>query len=293
MKKYIALLLALCLLPVAALTAAPLEEKGYTYLVEDENATILSYQGDESNLVLPETLGGKPVTKLGEEAFAYQKLVSITLPKSLTTTGINPFLGCSAQVLPGENERFTVEAGAVLDTQTNTMVAYLSCGEESFQVPEGVRVIAPRAFYGHQTLKSVTLPQSVEELGEEAFTECIKLEQIVLPEGLKAIAGQTFMGCVSLKEVKLPSTLLTIGDWAFAKGGLENIVVPEGVTAIGDWAFLRCHNLVGVTLPKSLESLSESAFDSISPEALFTVTEGTLGEQWVQDSEYNYQLADM
>ncbi len=293
MKKYHALLLALCLLPVFAL-AAPLMAEGYEYQIDDnQSITILGYQGDETNLILPDTLAGLPVTALGEEAFAYQQLNTITLPKGLETMGINPFLGCTAEVLTGENQRFAVVDGALLDTQTHTLVAYLATGEKDVQVLEGVRAIAPRAFYGNQTLESITLPAGLQEIGPEAFTECVALEGIVLPQELTAIANQSFMGCVGLKDITLPSTVNTVGDWAFAKSGLESITLPEGLHTVGDWAFLRCHNMVAVTLPASLKNISDSAFDSIAPEALFTVEAGSAGEAWVQNSEYNYQVAGL
>jgi hypothetical protein len=293
MKKIICIILALFLLPAAVLAAAPaLEAEGYAYRVNpDGGAVILGYLGEETTLVLPGTLAGMPVTGLGEEAFAYQQLDSVTLPRSLETMEINPFLGCPAIVRPGENPHYIAQDSALVDTRTGTLVSFaLPKGQDSFQAPDSVLHIAPRAFYGAGGLKQAALPASVRSIGEQAFAECTALESVTLPGGLTSIPEQAFLGCVMLKDIDIPASVTHIGAWAFAKSGLQSVILPEGLLSVADWAFLRCNDLVGISLPASLKEISDSAFDSVSPDALFTVYEGSAGEAWAQDSPYNYQL---
>ena len=58
-----------------------------------------------------------------------------------------------------------------------------------------------------------------------------------LPDALQQIEEEAFYGDVSLDEVVIPYGATSIGDWAFASGGLRKIYIPETVTRIADNAF--------------------------------------------------------
>lgn len=101
MKKMISILLSVALFlsvfPVSIFAAGSTNENtesGYTYTVENGEATITgcddSITGD---VVLPDTLGGYPVTQIGREAFRYNRyLTSIRIPDSVTSIGESAFL---------------------------------------------------------------------------------------------------------------------------------------------------------------------------------------------------------
>ena len=98
MKKIIAILISIILIfgmsPIATLTASAETTSGYyTYTVQNGEATIIYC--DESisdDVTIPSTLGGYPVTSIGEYAF-YEctSLTSITIPDSITSIGIDAF----------------------------------------------------------------------------------------------------------------------------------------------------------------------------------------------------------
>lgn len=78
----------------AALKAAV--EGDYTYDVSDGNATITKYTGTGGDVTIPSTLGGYPVTTIGE--FAFQNtysLTSVVIPEGVTSIEANVFLSCT------------------------------------------------------------------------------------------------------------------------------------------------------------------------------------------------------
>ena len=75
------------------LTGTP--DDRFDYLVENGEATVLSYLGDESEVTLPATLDGFPVTKIASLAFSDRNgLISVSLPNSVTAIEPNAFSNC-------------------------------------------------------------------------------------------------------------------------------------------------------------------------------------------------------
>lgn len=70
---------------------------GYTYTIAaDGSAVITGYEGTDTVLVLPDTLGGAQVTEIGESAFAQnQSITSITIPEGIKEIGDFAFNDCS------------------------------------------------------------------------------------------------------------------------------------------------------------------------------------------------------
>ena len=73
------------------------ETSGYwKYDVSSDQVTISDYFGNESHVVIPATLGGKPVVAIGKAAFGENPGVqSITIPASVTSIGTMAFAGAN------------------------------------------------------------------------------------------------------------------------------------------------------------------------------------------------------
>ena len=67
------------------------------YQASDDAATLVRYFGSDSKVDIPAELGGKPVTEIGEWAFAYySSLTEVTIPEGVTSIGDSAFAYCSS-----------------------------------------------------------------------------------------------------------------------------------------------------------------------------------------------------
>ena len=146
--------------------------------------------------------------KIGDDAFYGCSLLAIiTLPSTVTETGINAFCGCS------NLREVTLNNGL----QKIGDVAFSNCTLlESIKLPPTVVDIGYCAFNNCQSLESITLPSTLVEIGNESFQDCCNLREVELNEGLQKIGDRAFHVCTSLESIALPSTLTDIGMYAFA-----------------------------------------------------------------------------
>ena len=74
----------------------PLHSGDYAYaLLDDGTVEITSYGGADTEIVIPDTLDGKPVTAIGELAFHFSlSLTSVTIPDSVTCISKRAFSCC-------------------------------------------------------------------------------------------------------------------------------------------------------------------------------------------------------
>ena len=132
----------------------------------------------------------------------------------------------------------------------------------SLILPDTVREISSRAFYGCSGLERIRLPETLPALGEGAFIRCESLKQVTLPRGLVEIENKTFMQCASLAAVDLPEELRAVGNEAFsACASLREIRLGKNVRSIGYRAFYHCDSLEKISIPDSLEEIGRHAFE--------------------------------
>lgn len=94
MKKYfISSLLLLMIIGISQSVNLKAFASDTQFRVTDNatGVTILGYYSNEKTVVIPETIDGKPVTKIGDAAFFYLGLESVTLPSHLTSIGDSAF----------------------------------------------------------------------------------------------------------------------------------------------------------------------------------------------------------
>ena len=184
-KRWISFLLAVCmltaLLPAGAVPAfagnyvGPEETKtdgNYQYTLDDAgNAAIVAYTGTGTSVTIPETVGGHPVTAIGEYAFSpYSNvhnsndncydITTVNIEAKLTSIGEAAFSGC---------ENLT-----------------------TINLPNTITEMGYGVFEGCTALKSIAFPRGMTEIPVTTFSACTSLESITIPETIESIGQSAF-----------------------------------------------------------------------------------------------------
>ena len=254
----LALLLALGLLPGAALADEPIEEFSFTFTL-DEN-----YDGGQTSAftfehptlyVLPE------LTRDGFEFFGW----------SLSPVGGPAHLGGDEIYLAGDLtlygvwENVQIQDGYhFLVSNNEAVVRWYNGSGTDLVVPEllggaAVTAIGDRAFEGCTGLTGVTLPSGVTSLGNYAFKGCTSLAEVDLGN-VTSLGNGVFQNCSSLEAVTVPPGVTSIGTSAFYGCTSLTDVDLGNVTSIGVYAFYGCSSLEAITVPPSVISIGKLTF---------------------------------
>jgi len=172
---------------------------------------ITGYAGRNTDVRIPPQIQGMPVVRIGDEAFAWNQLTSVTIPDSVTAIGVGAF---------SENQLTSVT------------------------IPDSVTTIGTMAFAINQ-LTSVTIPNSITTIGAGAFGGN-QLTSVTIPNSVTTIEEWAFQHN-QLTSVTIPDSVTAIGEWAFAENQLTSVTIPDSVTAIGVGAFSE-NQLTSITI---------------------------------------------
>ncbi|MBQ5334640.1 MAG: leucine-rich repeat domain-containing protein [Oscillospiraceae bacterium] len=252
---------------------------------------------NENEVILPDSIGGKPVTEIGHAAFQYCYADGITLPQSVLLIGDSAFAGCaylkSVQIPQGcryigssafENcaaltevtvpDSVTEIGGrAFADTpfreaQTDEFVilgggvlCYYQGSSARVTLPDSVKTVAPLAFFGNETLKAVTLPDSVQRIRSTAFDGCTALAEVQADAAPAVVEADAFRN--TKWDTEPADDFLCIADLLYGyRGKSAEVTVPDGIRVIGEAAFYGNARLSAVTLPDTAEEIRRTAFGS-------------------------------
>ena len=149
---------------------------------------------------------------------AFQSFNPVTFYNTPALTNIN--------VSSGNPFLHSIE-GVLFNNDVDTLLAFPPASMfTEYQVPEGIKCIAPFAFCNSSIVKSVFMPTSLETVDTLAFYDCASLADVHLNDGLKTIAFGAFGGRSSLQGIAIPSSVNNIEGGAFLlNSSLANIQV--------------------------------------------------------------------
>ena len=145
-------------------------------------------------------------------------------------------------------------------------------------LPDNLKTIGGKAFYGQSLSGSLIIPEGVKEIGYCAFDGCINLTgTLSLPSTLEVIENYAFDLCGFTCELLLPQNLNSLGFKAFygCRGLYGNLILPDGVSKIGGYGFSDCRHLTGLKMSQNIKEIWEAAFsDCYELNGRLTLPEG-------------------
>ena len=268
------------------------DEKGYTVVG-------IGYCED-TDLVIPATYRGLPVTAIGSNAFeSVRSFKSVSIPASVTTIGEKAFAHCGVtSVTFATNSQLT----------TVDMYAFFSSSSlQSIALPDGVTTIGEAAFNGCNNITSISIPDSVTtienralDFNSSAFTVYNNAKYLgnstnpylVLVKAndtsittcnihtdAKLIYAFAFTDCTLLTSVTIPDSVTIIGNSVFYKcDALESLIIGSGVTSIGD----------GIIYYESYDAKLKSVYYGGSVEEWNTIAIGKYNGNLTDATRYYY-----
>ena len=237
--------------------------------------TLVRYNGDEENVVIPAEFMGKPVTKIGFEALytdkRFSNIKSVVVPDSVT--------------------------------EIDDWAFYRCFNMETIVLSKNLVKIGENAFQNCDALKEINLGAKVQFIEDMAFSMCESLEKInvssenefykdidgvlfdksgkilinypsgklqelyKVPVGTEIIKNDSFRlhytnNTCALKKVYLPSSLKEIGQRAFMQSSIELIEYKKGVK-VGNNAYDGCKNAKTVNIDDGVTEISDGALSGL------------------------------
>ena len=303
MKKFI---MTLVLIPMMALADTEIVNGiEWTFTISEGKATVgpgvwkypayLPAISTETtgDLVVPSTLGGSPVTSIGEHAFyGCNGLTSVTIPSSVETISKGAFAECvnlSRAIFDSGayNVYAAFPSSACLVIRFNDKSEFAAFNGNWIRWA-GIAGKDSGGYYGGAAkwyaesngavLTELCIPAGVLQIVAGAFSGCIGLTSVVLPEGVASIGDSAFAGCVDLTSVTIPSSVTSIGGSAFSGcTGLTSVTIPSSVTSIGGSAFRDCSSLLRAYYRGNAPTLGGGIYDGTPVTLVSYVREGSTG----------------
>lgn len=239
-------------LEITIRSLAPFEGAPYElqYTVDTDSATIIGYTGTaEGQLVIPDEIEGKPVTKIEAWAFYGGDFTGdLVLPDSVTEIGARAF-DCTG-----------FKGGKLVLPKNLIKIGGAAFARSGFAgdlvLPDGLAKIDGWAFSDCSGFTgNLVLPDSVEEIGAGVFNGCGGFTgSLVLSEHLTCIDASAFKDCKGLTgELRIPASVEYIYQSSFAgceslgrdiylTGNLQRVEAVNGIEPASAFARESCAN---------------------------------------------------
>ncbi len=246
-----------------------------------QDGVLVGYYGEDSVIVIPNT-----VTMIAGEAFkGNEKIVSVTIPGSVSAIGYSAFQGCPnlEQVIFSEPEygaEMIIRINAfsdcpkLVECEIPAVATYVTANVFKGCTSMTEIKVHPRNPYYATDSEGVLFGPSVDE-GVPQYDDRENWALTAYPSGRggsytvpKEVGGRrisqiwagAFTGAAKLSEINLQENIKIIGGNAFEGTGLTSMNIPDTVTQVGSGAFEGCAELKEVSLPSSISSLGQFLF---------------------------------
>lgn len=242
---------------------------GATIIDEDINGllikknTIITYRKGITTIIIPETVAG-----INKDAFC-----DLVVPKEHF---INKSSCISSDYWGARIADKEVDGLLICD---NELLKYQGNATD-VKIPNGITLIANKAFKGCTFVHSVVIPNSVTHIGREAFSGCSALSTIEIPTSVIFIDEDAFFNTLWYEEQQ--NNIIYINHILYKNKGNSNtnITIKEGTESISPSAFRNCTSLRTIKMPSSVGKIGSEAFYGCS--SLRTID---FNEEFIIDEE--------
>ncbi len=221
---------------------------GFKYLISSGEAKLVKYTGNDTEVVVPASIEGYPVTTIGISAFKNASFEKLTLSEGITTLEQESIFMCeslkeinlpASLVIPVEKnegcvsgitcmpnycrnlERINVAKGSkslvdvdgVLFDKDMTSILFYPSGkkDKTYAIPNGILSIGSSSFEGNGHIENISMPDSVILIGYWAFSQCSQLRDINISNNCQVIGQFAFKG-TAIRKMTVPAKLVDIGS---------------------------------------------------------------------------------
>lgn len=234
MKKLILITLLMLSMVLPALAQEPtiLCSGEWSYVMLDTgSAQIVSYNGELTDIVVPEMLDDIPVTAIGPRAFCTRPLTSLFVPYAITSVDPAAFEGCSDTMhyfFEGDVEANSAgfEAYAMMSAANPASLNYTACIPAEF------------ANFDH-ALDMTFISYSPADLTDAYIIMTVSTsETCIIPStiGERTVIGIAYLVCPNATSLVLPETLILINNAALLSSPLLQSVHAAPGSCAELWA---------------------------------------------------------
>lgn len=259
----------------------------------EEYAVINIGTATDSEIVIPSTYNGLPVTVIGQNAFNENStIISVNIPNSIKEICESAFSMCAnlktinipnSVINIGElafalceklniyleegNSVYHMEGNCLIDTDKKTIIY---AGKNSIIPTDGsVTIIGTGAFIGDNIPANVVIPAGITTIKDQAFAFSNSIISITIPKSVTSIGS--FGYCKNLASIIVEegnTNYYSEGNCLIERQtktllvGCYNSTIPTdgSVTNIGNNAFAGLLTLTTITIPEGVTSIGTGAF---------------------------------
>lgn len=251
--------------------------EGFVYTDNGTEITITGYTGSATELTIPSTIVGKPVTIIAPNAFNdLNVLESVIISTSVDEIANHAFYSCS------NLNSVTFESEGNDGVSTIQSMAFASSRLNEVSLPKTLKSMATDTFRGCSELThihvdtfnpvyssvdgvvysnngktlycfpwgragSYTIPTGVTKIGSSAFAWVLSITAVSIPSSVTTIESDAFYYCRNLSSVTLNSSgnegVIEVQSGVFAETSLASIYLPRSMANLTPGAFRNCQAL--------------------------------------------------
>lgn len=177
---------------------------------------ITGYVGSSSQVVVPDTIDGKPVKRFANSAFSdTSDIAYIYIPASVELITNRAFSRCDGLLeieVSADNAWFSSLDGVLYNKDKTVLLAFPGAVGGEFTVPKTVTKIGGYAFFYCYELTKINMYNNVTQIGDSAFSYCWNLKSIRLSDNLTSLGKEALAYNLMLTSVYLPKNITSIGE---------------------------------------------------------------------------------